>query len=144
MIDKLLLNASKRALERAIQNLSFVQMIIPIFNYVIECKRQILKNMKVRTWTSIQILLLMGFVYIRLFLSKEFDVLAIAVSGENESELKVSQFYNSKALIRHKSFLGQDILSLKDCHSAILQSDMKLTRLFKTIRLHKGLKRPAS
>ena len=42
LIDKLLLNASKRA-ERAIQNLSFVQMIIPIL-IVIECKADIKKH----------------------------------------------------------------------------------------------------
>jgi len=127
LVDKLLLNASKKGIGKGYPEFIIRSNDYSDFLIVIECKADIKKHESANL-DKYSDFAVDGVCLYSSFLSKEFDVLAIAVSGENESELKVSQFLQLKGTHKAQSFLGQDILSLKDCYSAILQSDMKFNQ----------------
>ena len=60
------------------------------------------------------------------FLSIEFDVLAIAVSGQDESEFRTSHFLHLRRTTHPIEWdVGQDIVSFEDCYDAFIKSDVK-------------------
>lgn len=90
-IDKLLKNASKRG-----DNEGYPEFIIsfqdnPDFLIVIECKANIKKHQSVDLKQYAEYAVDGSLLY-GSFLSKEFDVMAIGVSGENAKEAKYSHF----------------------------------------------------
>ena len=66
------------------------------------------------------------------YLSKEFDVLAIAVSGQSEKELKISHFLQLKNS-SPKTIFSSSLLSYKDYKQGITQDEAKLNQEYESI-----------
>ena len=60
------------------------------------------------------------------FLSKEFDVLAIAVSGETESTLRISHHLHLKGASKAQDFSLAEILSFDEYYEKVNHSDIKV------------------
>lgn len=67
------------------------------------------------------------------FLSKEYDVIAIGVSGESVQELRVSNYLH----LQHKdiahSIFGNDLLSFKDYYEGYIKSDLKYNQDYESL-----------
>lgn len=127
LIDKLLTNASKKGSGKGYPEFIIRSKEYSDFLIVIECKADPKKH-ESPTLDKYSDYAVDGVLLYTAFLAKEFDVLSIAVSGETELELKVSQFLQLKGTQKAHKFLGNDILSLEDYYSAYLQSDMKFNQ----------------
>ena len=127
LVDKLLSNASKKGTGKGYPEFIIRSKDHSDFLIVIECKADTKKH-ESSTRDKYGEYAVDGVLLYASFLSKEFDVLAIAVSGENESELKVSQYLQLKGAQKATIFLGKQILSLGDSYAAFLQSDMKFNQ----------------
>jgi hypothetical protein len=127
LVDKLLHNASKKGIGKGYPEFIIRSKEYSDFIIIVECKA----DSKKHTSTSLDKYseyAVDGVLLYTSFLSKEFDVLAIAVSGENETELKISQFLQLKNTHKSHKFLGNEILSFKDYYNAFIQSDMKFNQ----------------
>jgi len=94
-IDKLLKNASKSGNGKGYPDLIIQYKENPNFIIVVECKADILKH-KSNTLNKYKDYAVDGVLLYSSFLSKEYDVLAIAVSGEEKDKLKISHFLQLK------------------------------------------------
>ena len=127
LIDKLLANASKKGMGKGYPEFIIRSKEYSDFLVVVECKTDTKKHEssildKYGEYAVDGVLLYAS------FLSKGFDVLAIAVSGETENELKISQFLYLKDTNKHHKFLGSEILSLQEYHQEYLHSDVKFNQ----------------
>lgn len=60
------------------------------------------------------------------FLSKEFDVLAVAVSGQDESSFRISHFLHLRGTAQAVDWdATHDVVSLDEYHTAFIESDVK-------------------
>lgn len=67
-------------------------------------------------------------------LAKEFDVLAIAVSGETEAKLHISHFFHLRGEATATSWPDfRDVLSLDDYYDAFLKSDIKFRQDYNSL-----------
>lgn len=126
-IHKLLTNASKKGSGKGYPEFIIRSKEHSDFLIVIECKANPKKHQSA-TLDKYSDYAVDGVLLYSSFLSKEFDVLSIGVSGESENELKVSQFLQLKGTHKHHSFLGKEFLSLEDYYTAYLESDMKFNQ----------------
>ncbi|TAE39566.1 MAG: methyltransferase [Runella slithyformis] len=127
LVDKLLTNASKKGMGRGYPEFIVRSTEHTDFLIVIECKADIKKHQS-PTLDKYSEYAVDGVLLYASFLSKEFDILAIAVSGENEAELKISHYLQLKNTQKVHSFLGKEILPLNDYYAAYVQSDMKFNQ----------------
>ena len=127
MVNKLLSNASKKGTGKGYPEFIIRSKDYSDFIIIIECKADPKKHESVNL-DKYNEFAVDGVLLYASFLSKEFDVLAIAVSGENETELKISQFLYLKDNQKFHRFLGNEILSLNDYYNAFLQSEMKFNQ----------------
>ena len=127
LIDKLLSNASKKGTGKGYPEFIIRSKEYSDFIIIVECKADPKKHESVNL-DKYSEYAVDGVLLYASFLSKEFDVLAIAVSGENETELKISQFLHLKNTHKSHRFLGNEILSLNNYYNAFLQSDMKFNQ----------------
>lgn len=127
LVDKLLSNASKKGNGKGYPEFIIRSKDYSDFLVIVECKADPKKHESIN-FDKYGDFAVDGVLLYSSFLSKEFDVLAIAVSGENETELKISQFIQLKGTQKSHKFLGKEILSLDDYYSAYLQSDMKFNQ----------------
>ena len=127
LIDKLLSNASKKGNGKGYPEFLIRSKENSNFLIVIECKADPKKH-ESSTLDKYSECAVDGVLLYTSFLAKEFDVLAIAISGQNETELKVSQFLQLKGTQKAHSFLGKELLSLDDYYSAYLQSELKFNQ----------------
>jgi type I restriction enzyme M protein len=123
-IDKLLKNASKKGVGRGypefiLQSDRYSDLII-----VIECKADVKKH-ESKTKDKYSDYAVDGVLLYASFLSKEYDVIAIAVSGESKSELRISQFLNLKGEKNSFPFLKTSILSFDDYFNAYINDERK-------------------
>ena len=88
-IDKLLKYASKKGSEKGYPEFIISFKNNPDFIIVVECKADIAKHQS-STLDNYDEYAVDGALLYASFLSKEYDVLAIGVSGQNKKELKVS------------------------------------------------------
>lgn len=127
VIDKLLKNASKKDIGRGRPEFIIRSKSKSNFLIIIECKADTKKH-ESKNHDRFSDYAVDGVLLYSSFLSKEYDVLAIAVSGENTDEIKISQFlYLHKSSNYHKHF-GEDILSFYDYYNGFLQSDIKFNQ----------------
>lgn len=112
-ITKLLENASKKGLGvgRPEFIVSFSEPRLRDFLIVIECKASLQKHDSM-TRDRYSDYAVDGVLLYSSYLSKEFNVLAIAVSGQEINELKVSHFIQHKSL-EPQSVFGNELLSLE-------------------------------
>ena len=67
------------------------------------------------------------------YLSKDFDVLAIAVSGENKRNIKVSHFLHLNGERKATEIFGDKLLSADDYLNGYLKSPEKFRQDYKTL-----------
>lgn len=135
MVDKLLRSASKKGTGRGFPEFIIRSGEYSDFLIVIECKADIRKHESV-SLNKYSEYAVDGVLLYASFLSREFDVLAIAVSGESDTEVKISQFLQLKGAHRAVKFLGNKILPLKDYYTAYMQSDIKFNQDYLKLLQH--------
>ncbi len=113
-IDKLLKTASKSG-----NGSGYPEFIITFPSpysellIVVECKSDIKKH-ESKNKDKYKEFAVDGVLLYSSYLSKEYDVISIAVSGENKKELKVSHFLQLKGEKKSKEILGSELLSLEN------------------------------
>lgn len=127
LIDKLLINASKKGTGKGYPEFIIRSKDYSDFLIIVECKADPKKHESANL-DKYSEFAVDGVLLYASFLAKEFDVLAVAVSGENEIELRVSQYLHLKGTHKPHSFLGNEILPLKNYYDAFLQSEMKFNQ----------------
>lgn len=70
------------------------------------------------------------------YLAKEFDVISIAVSGQNKKEPKISHFLQMKNGHNVEDFVGDNILSFENYLKKYKESDLKLHQDFDNLMLY--------
>lgn len=124
-IDKLLKNASKKGGGRG-----YPEFIIsslpnnPDFIIVVECKANIAKHQS-STLDKYNEYAVDGALLYASFLSKEYDVLAIGVSGQNTKELKVSHFLHLKGENKAVKKFSNKLLDLESYIQGYIHSPEK-------------------
>lgn len=124
-IQKLLKNASKTGNaggrpEFIIRSKKYSQLLI-----IIECKADIKKH-ESKEKNKYSQYAVDGVLLYASFLSKEYDILAIAISGETKAELNISHFLYLKGSDKAVEFKNvNDILSFEEYYKSYLQSDIK-------------------
>ena len=131
-IDKLLKNASKSGLGEGKPEFLISFKVYHDFIIVIECKANITKHEseikdKYKDYAVDGVLLYSS------FLSKEYDVLSIAVSGEDVNNLKVSHFLQLKGKNTTNSVFGNKLLSIDDYLNGYIKSELKFNQEYYTL-----------
>jgi type I restriction-modification system DNA methylase subunit len=67
------------------------------------------------------------------FLAREFDVLAIAVSGQTPSELRISQYVQLKGLRTATPYFGDRILRFERYYDGLMHSNIKFNQDYSAI-----------
>jgi len=125
-IDKLLKNASKKGGGRG-----YPEFIIsslknnPDFIIVVECKANIAKHQS-STLDKYDEYAVDGALLYASFLSKEYDVLAIGVSGQNLKELKVSHYLHLKVEKKAAPIFGNKLLDIESYISGYVKNPEKI------------------
>ncbi|WP_220463382.1 N-6 DNA methylase [Nitrosopumilus sp. b3] len=134
-INKLLKNASKKGLGKGKPEfiISFKDESNLII--VIECKADITKH-ESKKRDNYSEYAVDGVLLYSSFLSKSFDVISIAVSGETKKELKVSQFLQIRDTFEAKDFLGVDLLSLENYLDEYKNDEHKLHQDFNDLMVY--------
>lgn len=123
-IRKFLANASKKG-----NGVGYPEFIIhstttPDFIIVIECKASPGKHSS-KTLDQYADYAVDGALLYASFLSRQFDVLAIAASGESEAEFHLSHYLHLKNTPKAIEFAGDNILPFKDYYNEFLKSGVK-------------------
>jgi len=131
-IDKLLKMASKKGTGKG-----YPEFIIGFKDnkdliVVIECKADIKKH-ESKDRDKYSKYAVDGVLLYASYLSKEYDVLAIAVSGQTNEELKVSHFLQLKGEKEFKVIFGNNLLPPQNYLEGYLKSDQKLRQDYDTL-----------
>lgn len=131
-IDKLLKSASKKASGKGKP-----EFLITFFGnsgliIVIECKASNTKH-ESKDRDKYADFAVDGALLYSSYLSKDFDVLAIAVSGQTKQELKVSHFLQLKGEKKPVSIFGDKLLSANDYLDGYLKSPEKFRQDYNTL-----------
>jgi len=132
-IDKLLKNASKSG-----SNKGYPEFIIqfkenPDFIIVVECKADV-KNHESKNRDKYKNYAVDGALLYSSFLSKEFDVLSIAISGEEKSSLRISHFLQLKGTNQYHSIFTEDkFLPLEDYLNGYQTDERKFNQDFQEL-----------
>lgn len=131
-INKLLKNASKKGSadgkpEFIIRSKHHSDLII-----VVECKADIKKH-KSNSLDKYADYAVDGALLYASFLSKEFDVIAIGVSGETKRELRITHYIFPKNSNRYKEYFGSQILSLEEYYDGLYKSDIKFNQDYNSL-----------
>lgn len=126
-IDKLLKNASKKGNKQGYPEFIISSKIHSEFMIVIECKADILKHCS-QTMDCYADYAVDGVLLYASFLAKEYDVLAIGVSGETANQLAVSHYLYLKGTNKYYSIFSDKILPFEQYYEGAIQSDYKLNQ----------------
>lgn len=131
-IDKLLKSASKKASGKGKP-----EFLITFFGnsdllIVIECKASTTKH-ESKDRDKYADFAVDGALLYSSYLSKDFDVLAIAVSGQTKQELKISHFLQLKGERKPVSIFGDKLLSANDYLDGYLKSPEKFRQDYNTL-----------
>ncbi|MFC1977181.1 class I SAM-dependent DNA methyltransferase [Chloroflexota bacterium] len=123
-INKLLKNASKKGNKQGYPEFIISSKIHSEFIIVIECKATITKhvseNMDCYADYAVDGALLYGS-----FLAKEYDVIAIGVSGETTTELRISHYLHLKDTHEPNGIFSDKILPFEQYYDGVINSDYK-------------------
>jgi len=131
-IDKLLRNASKKGSGKGHPEFIISLKNNSDFIIIIECKADITKHQSPMLDKYDEYAVDGALLYAS-FLSKEYDVLAIGVSGQNQKELKVSHFLYLKGTNKPIPIFGNELLSLESYINGYLKSDEKVRQDYNTL-----------
>lgn len=123
-IDKLLKTASKKGTGKGYPEFIIAFKDNPDFLIVIECKAEVSKHESLNR-DKYSDYAVDGVLLYSAYLSKDYDVLAIAVSGETKSNLKVSHFLQLKGERKAIPFFDDVLIPAKDYLEGYLKSDEK-------------------
>jgi hypothetical protein len=132
IIDKLLSSASKKG-----EGKGRPEFIISFNNnkdllIVVECKADITKH-ESENRDKFADFAVDGVLLYASFLAKEYDVLAIAVSGETKQELKVSHFLHLKEEKKAVQVFGNKLLPIQDYLNGYLKSPEKFRQDYNSL-----------
>lgn len=131
-IDKLLKTASKKGNGRGYPEFIITYKTNSNLLIVIECKADVTKH-ESKTKDKYSDYAVDGVLLYSSYLSKDFDVLAIAVSGETKRNLKVSHFLHLKGERKGTEIFGDKLLSANDYLNGYLKSPEKFRQDYKTL-----------
>lgn len=132
-IQKLLMNASKKGGGVGRPEFIIQSSASPNFLIVIECKADVKKHASANL-DSYADYALDGALLYASYLSKEYDVLAIAVSGQTETNIRISQHIQLKGSAKSIEFsVGDDILPFDDYYSSFINSDIKFRQDYESL-----------
>lgn len=131
-IDKLLKSASKKGSGRGYPEFIITYKTNADLLIVIECKAAITKH-ESRTKDKYSAYAVDGVLLYSSYLSKDFDVLAIAVSGENKRNLKISHFLHLKKERKATKIFDDKLLTTEDYLKGYLRSPEKFRQDYKTL-----------
>ena len=123
-IDKLLKHASKKGGGAGYPEFIISPLKHPDFIIVVECKGNIAKHQS-STLDKYDEYAVDGALLYASFLSKEYDVLAIGVSGQNLKELKVSHYLYLKGGKKPVLIFSNKLLDIESYIKGYLKSDEK-------------------
>jgi hypothetical protein len=131
-IDKLLKTASKKGTGQGRPEFIITFNRNADLLIVVECKADIAKHESANRDKYAEYAV-DGVLLYASFLSKEFDVLAIAVSGENKQQLKVSHFLHLKGERKATPVFGDKLLPAPDYLNGYLKSPEKFRQDYNTL-----------
>lgn len=131
-IDKLLQNASKKGDKHGRPEFIITYNHNSDLLIVIECKASITKH-ESKNRDKYSEYSVDGVLLYASFLSKEYDVLAIAVSGETRHDLKVSHFLHLKNERKATEIFGDKLLTSEDYLNGYLKSPEKFRQDYNTL-----------
>ncbi|WP_457618975.1 N-6 DNA methylase [Lutibacter sp.] len=123
-IDKLLKTASKKGSGQGYPEFIITYKDNPDLLIVIECKANITKH-ESKNKDKYSEYAVDGALLYASYLAKDFDVIAIAVSGETKSKLKISHFLQLKTEKKAVEIFGNKLLSPDDYLKGYIESPQK-------------------
>ena len=123
-IRKLLQMASKKGGGPGFPEFIITSSNAPDFIIVVECKADPKKHVSGTLAKPVEFAVDGALLYAS-YLSRESDVLAIAVSGEVESEIRISHYVHLKGSAQAVEFPSSEIQSFSTYYDQILHSDIK-------------------
>ncbi|MDB8789187.1 N-6 DNA methylase [Romboutsia sp. 1001216sp1] len=123
-IDKLLKNASKKGNNQGYPEFIITSKSNSEFLIVIECKANENKH-KSNTLDKYADFAVDGSLLYGSYLSKEYDVLAIGVSGESKDKVKISHNVFLKESNEFNSYFDDHFMKFEDYYNGILKSNFK-------------------
>ncbi|MBE3117724.1 MAG: N-6 DNA methylase [Candidatus Atribacteria bacterium] len=123
-IAKLLKNASKKGAGQGYPEFIISSKEVSEFLIVIECKADPRKHAS-KSRDKYGEYAVDGVLLYASFLSKEFDVLAVAVSGATEAAFKISQHLHLRGAHAPVDVQDKDIRSFADSHNMVLRNPAK-------------------
>ena len=126
-IDKLLKTASKKGLGKGFPEFLISSNQNPDFLIVIECKGDI-KNHQSPNLDKYADYAVDGSILYASYLSSEYDVLAIGVSGQNLSELKITHHLFLKNSSRFEKIFGDQLLTFDNYIEGYIHSPQKFNQ----------------
>ncbi|MDI6734621.1 MAG: N-6 DNA methylase [bacterium] len=132
-IDKLLKNASKKGGGKGYPEFIISLKNNPDFIIVVECKANIVRQQS-STLDQYDEYAVDGALLYASFLSKEYDVLAIGVSGQNLREIKVSHYLYLKGEKKPVRYFGDKLLDIESYINGYLKSPEKFRQDYNTLR----------
>ncbi len=131
-IDKLLKSASKKGSGKGRPEFLITFSGNSDLLIVIECKAETTKH-ESATKDKFSEFAVDGALLYASYLSKDFDVIAIAVSGQTKQQLKVSHFLQLKGERKPVSIFGDKLLSASDYLDGYLKSPEKFRQDYNTL-----------
>lgn len=126
-IDKLLKNASKRGNKNGYPDFIIYSKKYPEFLIVVETKANVNKHIS-NTKDNYADYAVDGSLLYASFLAREFDVLAIGISGEERDKLRIDHYLNLKEEKNAYPIFGDKILSIDEYFLGIQQSNYKFNQ----------------
>jgi len=131
-ITKLLKNASKKGEKHGSPEFIIHFIENTDFIIVVECKASVSRH-ESKSHENYSEYAVDGVLLYASFLSKEYDVLAIAVSGENAKELKVSHFLHLKGESKAFEIFGDKLLEPNNYLTGYLRSPEKFRQDYSSL-----------
>lgn len=131
-IKKLLKLASKKG-----QGIGYPEFIItsakhPELLIVVECKADIKKHIS-GTLDQYSDYAVDGALLYASYLSKDYDVIAIGVSGQTRQDVRISHYICLKGSVTQRIFLADKLLSFSDYYSAYIVDPTKFNQEYKKL-----------
>ncbi len=131
-INKLLKSASKSGSGKGFPEFIISFPEIAGFLIVVECKADLSKH-ESKNGNNPKDFAVDGVKLYSSYLSKEFDVLSVAVSGEKKSKIKISHFLQLKNKSEIEDFCGAKLLSIDNYINAYKQDEKKFKQSYEDL-----------
>lgn len=128
-INKLLQNASKNGNSNGRPDFIIQYVNNPNLLIAIECKADIKKHESIEK-TNYKDYAVDGVKLYSSFLSKEFDIISIAISGNNKNNLKISHFLQLKGTTKYESIFANQLLNFENYLNSYLKDNRKFNQDF--------------